>query len=108
MDTICQRGPANPPWVCQYSPHTGIVASGFPGTVGWKTGFRYLKDKVFSVSPPPNVPDSATPLDNYCDQPGYTCNRRFDEVRKDIFHYAFFAHHLGLAEENVPARAKAS
>ena len=102
MNTVCQRGPQDPPWVCQYSAHLGIPESGFPGTVGWKTGFRYIKDKVFSVTPTPAPTIPPTPLDNYCDQPGFACNRRFDEVRKDIFRYAFFAHHLGLAEENVP------
>ena len=102
MTTICQRAPQDPPWVCQYSPYTGIPDSGFPGTVGWKTGFRFIKDKVFSVTPPQGAPAPTPPLDNYCDLPGYACNRRFDEVRKDMFRYAFFAHHLGLAQENEP------
>ena len=70
--------------------------------MGWKTGFRFIKDKVLSISPVPPTTNPPTPVDNYCDLPGYTCNRRFDEVRKDMFHYAFFAHHLGLAESNEP------
>ncbi|HTM32569.1 MAG TPA: hypothetical protein VL263_14760, partial [Vicinamibacterales bacterium] len=102
MDTICKPGAQDPPWACQYSPHAGIAESGYPGTVGWKTGFRAVKDKVFSVTAAPGLPAATGALDNYCDVPGYLCNRRFDEVRKDIFHYAFFAHHLGIAEENEP------
>ena len=37
--------------MCQYSAHPGIADSGFPGTVGWKTGFRFIKDKVLSITP---------------------------------------------------------
>jgi hypothetical protein len=90
------------PGLASTPPHAGIAESGYPGTVGWKTGFRAVKDKVFSVTAAPGLPAATGALDNYCDVPGYLCNRRFDEVRKDIFHYAFFAHHLGIAEENEP------
>jgi hypothetical protein len=38
----------------------------FPGTVGWKTGYRFIRDQHFAYS------------------------------RKDVFHYALFAHTLGL------------
>lgn len=58
MDTVCARGETDPPWVCQFSE--------YPGTVGWKSGFRYLRDELL------------------------------DSNRKDMFHYAFFAHAIGL------------
>lgn len=44
----------------------------FPGTVGWKTGFQFLRDVVLG----------------------------FDRNRKDIFHYVLFAHSLGIPRED--------
>jgi hypothetical protein len=72
--------------------------SDFPGTVGWKTGFRYLRDQVLSGPPPPapGMPDPCDDLNNN------SCERRFDRVRKDIFHYALFAHHLGIPQSESP------
>ena len=55
--TVCPPD-ASKPWVCQFST--------YPGTVGWKTGFRFIRDE------------------------------RFDNNRKDMFHYVLFAHALGL------------
>src|SRR5688572_13087985 len=60
------------PWDCQFED--------YPGTVGWKTGFRYLRDEVLSGPAP--LPGQDDP----CDAPGATCTRRFDRNRKDIFH----------------------
>lgn len=91
--TVCQRGPTDAPWVCQFSE--------FPGTVGWKTGFRYLRDEVLSVTPPSGTP-APPPGEDFCDTPGYTCNRRFDENRKDMFRYALFAHAIGLPKSEQP------
>ncbi len=65
--TVCARGETDPPGVCQFS--------AYPGTVGWKTGFRFLRDEV--LSGPPVVPGADDP----CDQPGSTCVRRFDRNR---------------------------
>jgi hypothetical protein len=48
----------------------------FAGTVGWKLGFLRIKNGDPSASPP---------------LPAY-----FDHSRKDIFHYAVFAHTMGL------------
>ena len=82
--TVCPRDPTDPQ-VCQFSD--------YPGTVGWKTGYRFLRDEfVFRNSIPlPSDPDAADP----CDAIGSGCVRRFDDNRKDIFHYALFAP-LGL------------
>jgi len=88
LATVCTRGETDPPGVCQFS--------GYPGTVGWKTGFRFLRDEVLSG---PEVPPGA---DDPCDQPGSTCVRRFDRNRNDTFHYALFAHAIGLPKSMLP------
>ncbi len=81
----CQRDPlVDPVWKCQFDLH--------PGTVGWKTGFRYIKDEILSGPPVPTDPNAEDP----CDLPGNTCVRRFDANRIDMFHYAFFAHAVGM------------
>ena len=91
--TVCQRGVTDAPWVCQYS--------AYPGTVGWKTGFRFLRDEVLSVTPPPGI--AAPPAsEDACSLPGYTCNRRFDENRRSMFRYALFAHALGVPKSEAP------
>lgn len=89
VTTQCSRGPTDPPWVCQWDD--------FPGTVGWKTGFRFLKDEILSGEPPP-LPGE----EDVCDLPGSSCERRFDRNRKDIFRYAFFAHFAGLPVAEKP------
>jgi hypothetical protein len=60
--TQCVRGANDHPAVCQFSD--------YPGTVGWKTGFRFLKEEAF------------------------------DPVRKDMFRYAFFAHSVGIPKDS--------
>ncbi len=92
--TQCTRGPQDPPWACQFSE--------YPGTVGWKSGFRFLRDEVFSVTPTPPATTPPTAIEDYCDLPGYTCEQRFDRARKDIFRYALFAHALGLPKSEQP------
>ncbi len=92
--TVCSRGATDKPWVCQFSD--------YPGTVGWKSGFRFLRDQVFSVTPAPPATAPPTPLEDYCDVPGYTCSQRFDRNRKDMFRYALFAHALGLPKSEEP------
>ena len=88
--TVCTPGPTDPAWVCQFSGH--------PGTVGWKTGFRFLRDEVFSVTAPANAPTG----EEFCDDPGYSCERRFDRNRKDMFRYMFMAHAIGLPKSELP------
>jgi len=86
--TVCTRLPGDPPWVCQFS--------GYPGTVGWKSGYRFLRDEV--LNQPPLNPDGSDP----CDLPGNACERRFDANRHDMFYYALFAHQLGLPKSEFP------
>jgi len=89
VTTQCSRGPLDPPWVCQWDDD--------PGTVGWKTGFNFIKNQVLSGEPAP-LPGQ----EDVCDLPGNTCVRRFDRNRKDIFSYAFFAHFAGIPVAEKP------
>ena len=82
--TVCAPGALDdPPWVCQFS--------NYPGTVGWKSGFRFLRDEVL-----------VAPEGQDCDAPGSACERRFDRNRKDMFRYALFAHAIGLPKAEEP------
>jgi len=92
LATTCTRGATDPPWVCQFSD--------YPGTVGWKSGYRFLRDEVLSVTPPSGVP-APPPGDDFCDVPGYACNRRFDENRDQMFRYVLFAHAVGLPKSEL-------
>src|SRR4029077_19788930 len=75
--TVCARGPLDPPWVCQFS--------AYPGTVGWKTGFKFLRDQLVNTPPALNA-DGSDPCDapGVNDGPGTPCERRFDRNRGDI------------------------
>jgi hypothetical protein len=91
MVTVCQRGAEDPPSVCQFSPSPDRT---YPGTVGWKTGFRFLKDEALNPANEAQcdvLEEDGNPLTN--------CERRFDRNRKDIFRYALFAHALGMPKE---------
>ena len=92
MDTVCLPGGLDQPWVCQFSE--------YPGTVGWKTGFKFLRDQVLIGEPAPQPGE-----EDLCDLPGSTCVRRFDRNRKDMFRYALFAHALGLPKSEEPTDA---
>jgi hypothetical protein len=100
MDMVCTRGQADPPWVCQFGNFVNsdgvVVNAAHPGTVGWKTGFKFLRDQ-FLNSPPPLTADGDDPCDAPGnDGPGQPCERRFDRNRKDMFHYVLSVHALGL------------
>jgi hypothetical protein len=59
-----------------------------PGIVGWKAGYEFLKNQ------PLNYPDETS-----CQQAlNGPCVRRFQHGRKDSYHYAVFAHAVGLPE----------
>jgi hypothetical protein len=66
----------------------------YPGTVGWKRGFRFLRDQILSEPLPPHPPMPGD--EDQCDLRGNSCVRRFDDNRHDMFRYALFAHFLGL------------
>jgi hypothetical protein len=88
--TVCERGAGEPPWACQFQD--------YPGTVGWKTGFRSLRDWVLDGPSAPESPGEDDP----CDAPGNACERRFDENRRDMFRYALFAHSVGIPKGAMP------
>jgi VCBS repeat-containing protein len=83
MVTVCAPGATDQPWVCQFS--------NYQGTVGWKSGFRFLRDEVL-----------VAPEGQDCDAPGSACELRFDRNRKDMFRYALFAHAIGLPKAEEP------
>jgi len=59
-----------------------------PGIVGWKAGFESLKNQ------PLNYRDETS-----CEQAlNGACIRQFQHGRKDSYHYALFAHAVGLPE----------
>ncbi|MGD9902030.1 MAG: Ig-like domain-containing protein [Vicinamibacterales bacterium] len=87
--TVCPPGAE--PWECQFS--------AYPGTVGWKSGYRFLRDQILSITPA--IPPGAD-AEDYCGLPGYTCRRRFDPERQQMFHYALFAHKVGLPVSEDP------
>ncbi|MEZ5288696.1 MAG: hypothetical protein R2712_28595 [Vicinamibacterales bacterium] len=88
-ETACQPEAGAPVWECQFA--------AYPGTIGWKSGFRFLRDQVLAVNgaPPPADFDEA--------ECGVTvsCERRFDAVRHQSFHYALFAHGIGLPKSEL-------
>ena len=92
--TVCP--PGADVWECQFSQ--------YPGTVGWKSGFRFLRDQALEVTPLGSnpAPPPGADLENFCGVAGYTCKRRFDTNRQQSFHYALFAHAVGLPESDKP------
>jgi hypothetical protein len=86
VETACQPNAANN-FHCQFPAYRGVV--------GWKTGFRFLRDQPL---------DDPTTLANEsnCTTAPNSCTRRFDRNRKDIFHYALFAHALGVQRLDDP------
>jgi hypothetical protein len=74
--------------------------SAYPGTVPWKTGFRFLRDESLShrtvVSGVDVGPDDTACVAAETDGLDSTnCLRRFDSNRKDTFRYSLWAHALG-------------
>src|SRR5262249_21412737 len=70
---------------------------GYSGVVGWKNGFRSYRD-----APIDRAHQSAA-----CQSGQAGCEPRMPRNRKDIFHYALFAHALGYgspANPRVPRR----
>jgi hypothetical protein len=66
---------------------------GQPGVVTWKAGLEFLKTQPLNKNP-----DGTTWTETECEQNPATCVRRFQHGRKDSYHYALFAHALGLPQ----------
>jgi hypothetical protein len=84
MATVCNPVTGQPT-VCQFYQ--------YPGTLGWKTAFRTVRDALKSI--PANV-DCTVPAVPANDGPGGVCERVFDHNRKDIFRYFFMPHLLAV------------
>src|SRR6185295_184446 len=89
--TTCTRADTDPQTMCQFSGH--------PGTVGFRTGFQAIKDAVIGTTDGSAIPTVLPGQDDPCDLPGNTCVKRFDRNRKDMFHYVFFAHAVGVPKD---------
>jgi hypothetical protein len=86
----------------------------YPGTVGWKVGFKFYRDQLLrsSTSEPPLPLLDPVTGDDPCDvesvAPGNDdglrgrCERRFDRNRKDMFRYVLGAHFVGLPQSEFP------
>lgn len=79
----------------------------YPGTVGWKRGFRNYRDEVLAVvlgtPPAPAPPTEANCAQAEQDGLSYTtCQRRFDSNRKTTVHYALMAHSTGIPKSTDP------
>ena len=73
-------------------PEATCAFPGFRGVVGWKLGFRLLRDQPLSVT-----------TEAQCEAAGLSCIRRFDSNRRHMFRYALFAHALGIPRDDDPA-----
>jgi hypothetical protein len=87
------------PWVCQFSDHLmpdGQRTGGYPGTVGWKSGYRFLRDRLIAQTLPDDLEECNAPGN---DGPGDPCERQFDRNRMQMFHYLFSAHSVGIPKD---------
>lgn len=89
VETACD--PAANPDTCLFP--------AYPGTIPWKTGFRFLRDEPLShrmaVGGVDKGPDEAACVAAETDAlESTTCVRRFDSNRKDTFRYGLWAHAL--------------
>jgi hypothetical protein len=63
----------------------------YPGTVGWKTGFRFFRDEPLDA---PNEDECALLEED--GNPVTVCERRFDKNRHHMFRYVLYAHSIGV------------
>ena len=110
--TSCEFKDYAPPLKCVVVPGVSTCEfSSFPGTVGWKSGFRAYRDEPLTHRKPElvisgkkfdNGPNEAAcitaeeSVKNGLAAPSTNCKRRFARNRNDWFHYVLWAHALGL------------
>ena len=79
-----------------------------PGTVLWKSGFRYYRDEPLSHRKTVTLSSGkfdAGPNDTACvaaetdSSTSTVCTRRFARSRHDLFHYVLWAHALGIPRD---------
>ena len=78
---------------------------GYPGTVAWKFGFQKYRDAPID----PNGAELTAVQEDYCRaNPGGTIDgiacgrRRFDRIRRDLFHYVLYAHARAKPKSTFP------
>jgi hypothetical protein len=87
---------------CVSSATQSCLFANYPGTVGWKSGFHALRDQSLNYPDEASCTAAETQWTQYLTGATTTppatpdCLRRFDHVRKDMFHYALFAHAIGI------------
>ena len=97
QEQTCTDNSINP--ICSSVATNGLTPfPGQPGVVGWKAGLEFFK------SQPLNYPDEIS-----CDQAlNGPCIRRFQNGRKDSYHYALFAHAIGRTNWGLQGGSLAS
>jgi Bacterial cadherin-like domain len=70
----------------------------YPGTVGWKFGLQAYRDGAVGNS----GEELFTPADLTAWTAGSVHRRRFDRVRRDLFHYSLWAHARGRPRDPLP------
>ena len=95
--TSCTDIPASPG-----SPLQLCAFPNQPGVVGWKGGLIFLKNQL--------VDTAIGNVDHDCttSPPAASCVLRFQHGKKDSWHYALFAHGLGLPNWTLQARTLTS
>jgi hypothetical protein len=88
--SVARGGEALDEIACIPKPGRTCVFPDYPGTVGWKSAYKFFRDQPLTHD-----------TEGECVAAGAACVRRFDAVRKDMFHYALFAHALGIRRSDV-------
>jgi hypothetical protein len=88
QEQTCQDIPGQPPRLCPFPNQ--------PGVVGWPGGVLYFQNQF--VDPTGNICTPTPP-----NPPAAGCVPVFQRGKKDSWHYALFAHALGLANWNFPS-----
>ena len=90
---------------------TACVAAGgvncefpaYPGTVGWKFGFQQYRDaRVTGSGGEVDQTAQKTACQNDPDHTDANCRRRFDRIRRDLFHYTLYAHARARPKSTFP------
>jgi hypothetical protein len=80
---------------CGLDPNAPCQFTSQMGVVGWKSGYNYYRDAWEQTNGVEFTPEQ----ENQCEQSGACQRRRFDENRRDGFHYVLWAHALGLPKD---------
>jgi hypothetical protein len=96
VETACSASAACDPLVTELGTEGHEQFWNFPGTVGWKRGYQYYRDAWVADADGAQLSDEAEVACEATPTPASCKRHRFDPNRMDIFHYALWAHALGL------------